>query len=121
MYNWIQVFLGGMVGATLRFYVQTITTTSISLWIVNILGSFLLGSLNGYYNRKNADISYKLFFTTGLLGAFTTFSAFSQHWFFLLQESVWIGVLYGITMTLVCVLVAFFGFRIFRGERKWNG
>lgn len=117
MHNWIQVFLGGMVGAILRFFVQTMTTTTISLLIVNILGSFLLGSLNGYYSRKNTDTSYKLFFTTGLLGAFTTFSAFSQHWFFLLQESLWIGVLYGITMTLVCVLVAFLGFRIFRGER----
>lgn len=45
---------------------------------INILGSFLMGVLIALFAAK-LDISqgWKLFLTTGFLGAFTTFSTFS--------------------------------------------
>ena len=119
MKNWLQVFIGGMVGALLRFTVQTLTTTSIMLWVVNILGSFILGSLNGYFEKKES--SFKLFFTTGLLGAFTTFSTFSENWFVHLQHNVIVGIVFGITMTAACFIAAFIGYSLNRGKSLWNG
>ncbi len=119
MRNWSQVFIGGMVGALLRFSVQTLTTTTIMLWIVNILGSFILGSLNGRFEKKESK--YRLFFTTGLLGAFTTFSTFSESWFLQLQKNVAIGIVFGIAMTTASFTAAFIGYFMNRGNRLWNG
>ena len=46
--------------------------------IVNILGSFLMGLLAGYFiTRAGTEQQLRLFLTTGVLGGFTTFSAFS--------------------------------------------
>jgi len=118
--NWLVVFLGGSTGATLRFFVQSLSNTSIMLWFVNILGSFLLGCLNGIFIKRNHE-SLKLFLTTGMLGAFTTFSTFSQSWFMLIKENFVLGIIYGISMTICCYISAFIGYRLLKGERLWNG
>nr|WP_106779750.1 CrcB family protein [Lysinibacillus timonensis] len=120
MINWIQVLLGGMTGAVLRFIVQSLFTTTFMLWFVNILGSFLLGSFTGFYERRKFE-TLKLYFTTGLLGAFTTFSTFSEQWFSILRDDVFIGLIFGIVMTVTCVLAAMIGYRLFRGDFRWNG
>lgn len=117
MKNYTFVFLGGMVGASLRYLVQSLTNTFIMLWIVNLIGSFLLGSINGVFSKKKNKEALKLFFTTGLLGAFTTFSTFSEEWFFLLSENLVVGVLFGAIMTVSCLILAFLGYRIVQGER----
>lgn len=114
MRNWLQVFLGGMLGALLRFIITTYTTTSLMLWLANISGSFLLGALNGRFERKPSK--WKLFFTTGMLGAFTTFSAFSEAWFRQLQHSIFNGILYAVLMTFSCVLAASVGYLLNRGN-----
>jgi CrcB protein len=45
---------------------------------VNVLGSFILGVIAGYFAlRGTATQAWLLFLTTGILGGFTTFSAFS--------------------------------------------
>ena len=46
--------------------------------IVNIAGSTVMGLLVGWFASRSGDTqSFRLFLTTGLLGGFTTFSAFS--------------------------------------------
>jgi len=117
--NGIQVFLGGMIGSLLRYIIQLYTSTSIMLWFVNIIGSFALGSLNGYFIRKNQPV--KLFLTTGMLGAFTTFSTFTGNWFSELQEHFLLGICYGLAMTLACFTAAFIGYFLNRGKQRWNG
>lgn len=119
MKKWVFVFFGGVVGASLRFLVQTLFTTDIMLWIVNVFGSLLVGSINGYYEENGKGENLKLFLTTGLLGAFTTFSTFSESWFYYLQEDIVIGSLYGFAMTFICFLVAYVGFRWGRGK-QWS-
>ncbi|MFC7684807.1 fluoride efflux transporter FluC [Ureibacillus sp. GCM10028918] len=119
MKNYIQVFLGGMVGSLLRYLVQLYTSTSVMLWIVNIIGSFVLGSLNGYFLKKGKQAN--LFLTTGMLGAFTTFSTFTGNWFNQLQEHFLLGIYYGVAMTLTCFTVAFIGYVLNRGKLAWNG
>ena len=45
---------------------------------VNVVGSFLMGVIAGYFTLKGtASQRWLLFLTTGILGGFTTFSAFS--------------------------------------------
>lgn len=45
---------------------------------INVLGSFLMGVIAEYFAlRINVPQHWRLFLTTGILGGFTTFSAFS--------------------------------------------
>jgi CrcB protein len=45
---------------------------------VNVVGSFIMGALAGYFaQRGNPSQAWLLFSTVGILGGFTTFSAFS--------------------------------------------
>ncbi len=45
---------------------------------VNVLGSFVMGVVTAFFMRKLEDNqAAQLFLTTGVLGGFTTFSAFS--------------------------------------------
>lgn len=117
--NIIQVFLGGMGGTLLRYLVEVYTNSSTMLWIVNILGSFVLGSLNGYYLKKEKPA--RLFLTTGMLGAFTTFSTFTGNWFTLIHEHFLKGIAYGLTMTIACFTAALIGYFLNRGKQIWNG
>lgn len=78
----IQVALGGAIGASLRH----LTNVGAMRWIgpgfpyatviVNVAGSFLMGVLVVVLSRKGGT-GYSPFLMTGVLGGFTTFSAFS--------------------------------------------
>ena len=71
------VSLGGAIGATLRFAVgQLLDSTDFpwSTFIVNALGSVLLGAITVYAINRGSSEELMLFFSTGLLGAFTTMS-----------------------------------------------
>lgn len=70
------VGLGGMIGAVLRHAVSTRVqkgTFPRGTFVVNVLGSFLLGLLV----FGGAGKSAMLLFGVGLCGSFTTFSSFS--------------------------------------------
>lgn len=46
--------------------------------VINVLGSFLMGLLGGWFLlRSGSSPGWRLFLTTGVLGGFTTFSTFS--------------------------------------------
>ncbi|KGR74681.1 fluoride efflux transporter FluC [Ureibacillus sinduriensis] len=115
----IQVFMGGMAGSLLRYIIQVYTSTSMMLWFVNIIGSFVLGSLNGYYLKTEKQAN--LLLTTGMLGAFTTFSTFTESWFYKLQERFLFGMVYAVAMTSACFVAAYFGYSLNRGKNRWNG
>ena len=85
MGGFLIVFLGGGLGAALRHGVNLISARlfgSAFPWhtlIENVTGSLVMGVLAGYFAFK-ADPSsqhWRLFLTTGILGGYTTFSAFS--------------------------------------------
>lgn len=109
----LAVGAGGVVGTLLRAGVYAAITTGWELWLVNIVGSFLLGVAAMRVIGKPAEL--QLFISTGLLGSFTTFSAFSSEWFHYLETSVIIGVLFGVSMTLSSVMAAACG--IWTGRR----
>ena len=78
------VFLGAGIGGALRHGVNVGAARlfgygfPLGTLIVNIAGSFAMGLLAGYFAaRPHLGQHARLFLTTGVLGGFTTFSAFS--------------------------------------------
>jgi CrcB protein len=85
-------------------------------FLVNIIGSFVIGLLAAYFAFKgDAPQAWRLFLTTGVLGGFTTFSAFSLD-VALLYERGQLGtaVLYAGSSVLVSVAALFTGLAIVR-------
>ena len=83
MPNIFLVMIGGAVGAGLRFEVGRLAHARIGpdfplgTLIVNLLGGFLAGLLVASLARVEGSEQLRLLLGVGLLGGFTTFSAFS--------------------------------------------
>ena len=84
MTSYLLVFFGGGLGATLRHLVNLTCARSIGTgfpwgtFIINITGSTVMGLIAGYLAFKGgASEHWRLFLMTGILGGYTTFSAFS--------------------------------------------
>ena len=82
----VLVFLGGGLGAALRHGVNMGcarlcgTAFPWGTFSVNILGSFIMGLIVAWFAFRSGEghnQDLRLFLTTGVLGGFTTFSAFS--------------------------------------------
>ena len=75
--------LGSFIGGICRYLLSVFViskwsgTFPLGTLIVNVVGCFLIGILLGINQKMNLSTEMKLFFATGLLGGFTTFSAFS--------------------------------------------
>ena len=91
----LQVALGGALGASLRYASNGMALRLLGsgfpygTMLVNILGSFLMG-FAAFYMLERMDGSYARFapfLLTGVLGGFTTFSAFSLDAVFLIERS----------------------------------
>lgn len=87
------VMLGGAIGAGLRFQVGRVTMRAFGPafpWgtlIVNISGGLLIGLLAGTLARVgHANEPWRLFLGVGVLGGFTTFSAFSLETFGMIER-----------------------------------
>lgn len=82
--DYLLVFLGGGLGASLRHTVNVGCARACGLnfpygtFVVNITGSLVMGIIAGYLAFKGeASQPWRLFVMTGILGGYTTFSAFS--------------------------------------------
>lgn len=111
--SFLIVFIGGVIGAACRFLVTVVAPSGLVLWLINGFGSFLMGLLQGYFMHRQ-QTQWKLFFTTGVLGAFTTFSAFSAEWFNLMDHSMMLGVIYAVAMTVLCIVLSSCGYLIMK-------
>lgn len=105
------VFLGGGAGSVLRYAVSELCRRwpaaqafPLGTFIVNILGSFLIGVLAGHLIK--ADSSLKLLLITGFCGGFTTFSTFSAENASLLQNGNYGIALLNMVLSLVVGLLA---------------
>lgn len=77
------VALGGAIGSLARYAVNLWTVRAFGLgfpWgtlTVNVVGGFVMGMLAALLTLRGGSSEAKLFLMTGVLGGFTTFSAFS--------------------------------------------
>ncbi len=82
--SYLLVFFGGGLGASLRHFVNLACARAFGTgfpwgtFIINITGSTVMGLIAGYLAFKGAASQpFRLFLMTGVLGGYTTFSAFS--------------------------------------------
>lgn len=74
--------LGGALGALARYSTATLcakvygSSFPFGTLFVNLAGCFLIGIVFGIGEVRGISPHFRLFFITGFLGAFTTFSAF---------------------------------------------
>ena len=77
------IFVGGGLGSMLRHATNVAGTALFGVnfpsgtLAVNIVGSLAMGLLAGWFALRGDGHQLRLFLTTGILGGFTTFSAFS--------------------------------------------
>lgn len=123
MQAFLVVGLGGALGAMGRY--------GVGLWVgrnwqggfpmgtfaVNVIGSLFMGLFIGWLVRTTPDwqASARLFMAVGVLGGFTTFSAFSLDVVTLLERGQMItAVLYGVASLALPVLALFAGMMVMR-------
>ena len=82
--SYLLVFFGGGLGASLRHLVNLTCARCLGpgfpwgTFIINITGSTVMGLIAGYLAFKGeASQPWRLFLMTGILGGYTTFSAYS--------------------------------------------
>ena len=119
MINLIFVATGGATGAILRYFLtnlsKTIFTSSIyGTLTVNIIGCFLIGYLVTSDFSKNINENFvKFFLIIGLLGSFTTFSAFSYEVVnLIISKKILIAFIYISISIFFCILFAYIGMLI---------
>lgn len=117
---WVGV--GGFIGAIARYRVGGLILHHSEQWrfplstfCVNVLGCFLLGALAGLAEKQmffTADL--RLFLFTGLLGGFTTFSAFAAETLNLLRRGdVMVALAYAILSAFCGLLAVWIGMKLF--------
>jgi CrcB protein len=85
MFTTLLVFLGAGIGGSLRHGVNLAcgrwcgTDFPVATLVINIAGCFCMGLIAGWFAFRSGggQQPLRLFLTTGILGGFTTFSAFS--------------------------------------------
>ena len=115
VYLWVG--LAGGLGAVLRLLVYRLTlVTGTTAWplatlLVNVLGSFLIGLLIVLCQQRwTVSEELKLAITTGLLGGFTTFSAFSLETVQMLERGEVVRpAFYVLSTVMLSLLACWFG------------
>jgi len=117
----LSVALGGGIGASLRFgvglWAARMFATSFPLGVmsVNVIGSFLMGAF-AIWSVERGYTGLNPFVMTGILGGFTTFSAFSLEALTLIERGqaasalLYVGLSVGLSIGALAL-----GFWLMRG------
>jgi CrcB protein len=120
--NYLIVFLGGGLGAALRHGVNVGLPRFFgpgfpyATLFVNVTGSFLMGAIVAWFAfRGEAPQAWRLFLTTGILGGYTTFSAFSLDFALLYERGAYgLAALYVLGSVGLSLLGIFAGLALVR-------
>jgi fluoride exporter len=102
------VAMGASVGALARWRLGLSVQTQVMGWplgtlIVNVVGGFAMGMALGLLARSTV---LHAFVVTGVLGGFTTFSAFSAESLELLNKGRWLAALFHSAAHVMGALIA---------------
>jgi len=117
--TYLAIGIGGFIGAILRAYTAGLVNHAFKHDIpfgtiaVNLIGSFILGSLIGLIQFSAIQNPYlKSLLTTGMMGAFTTFSTFAVESFFLMKNGLIIESLVYISLNVIgSIILAAAGYK----------
>lgn len=105
--------LGGFMGTCLRYltgrlcHLWELGGFPLGTFVVNIVGSFIIGALLGLAERNNfITPTMNVLLVTGFCGGFTTFSSFADDIFLLMQQRNW--TIFAIYTSLSIILGVFF-------------
>jgi len=121
--GYLAVFVGGGLGAAVRHAVNRASLAYLGpafpfgTLIVNVVGGLLMGVLAELFLVKGGGSQeFRLFLTTGLLGGFTTFSAFSLDAALMWQRSDYTALAsYVVASVLLSIAALFVGMAAVRG------
>jgi len=111
------VMAGGAIGAGFRYHLSRVALQHMGLgfpwgtWIANLLGGLLMGVLAGTLAREvDGGEPLRLFLGVGVLGGFTTFSAFSLETYnMLVRGDYMMAVAYAISSVTGAIILLFLG------------
>ena len=120
--NYLALAFGGAIGTVFRYLIGSAAyeylKTPAFPWgtlVVNLAGSFVIGLLAGWNDSSPMQPNFRLFLFTGVLGGFTTFSAYSLETINLFRNSMsgyaWINIL---CSNIGGIALAAAGFRIMK-------
>jgi len=110
MTRFLLVCLGGAIGSGARYLVALSAVTWPTL-VVNVIGSFLIAVVMGLTGES--DLRY--FLVTGVLGGFTTYSAFNQESLQLMRGGSTAAAMGYIAATVIgCLVAGFLGLMLVR-------
>ncbi|MFO8067281.1 MAG: fluoride efflux transporter CrcB [Bacteroidales bacterium] len=108
-------FIGGVIRYLISLFVHNKIMSAFPLGtlIVNLLGCFFIGIVFGLIDKGNVNQEWKFFLITGLLGGFTTFSAFSIETVNMLRDGQFLyassyilfSVVFGIIAAMLGILI----------------
>ena len=120
MTNILLVGLGGFIGSVARYklggWLLHLTAQEkfpYSTFAVNVVGCLVVGVLAGLAEKHEMfGPGTRLFLFTGLLGGFTTFSAFGLETMFLLRRGEpWIAALYVVASVVLGLVAVWVGIK----------
>jgi CrcB protein len=118
LFAWLVVASGGALGASLRWLAGLWLSRPGFPWVtlgVNVLGSGLIGLCWVLFAARDAAHPWRAFIMVGLLGGFTTFSAFSLETLQLLEQGQAARAgLYVLASVTLCLLACWIGLLLAR-------
>jgi len=117
MANYLLIALGGALGSVLRYSVGNRIEPSesffpINILLINIIGCFLMGMVLALVDTKSQLF---LFLAIGILGSFTTMSAFSAQAFDLLSDEKYLLATSYVFLTLLsCIISTVIAYYLFK-------
>ena len=119
--NFLLVLIGGAVGSVARYGVGRLTLGAFGPnypWgtlAVNLIGGFLMGVLVGTLARAGGSENTRLLLGVGVLGGFTTFSAFSLDAVSMIEGGQWgAAIVYALASVIGSVVALFAGLYLIR-------
>jgi CrcB protein len=116
MERFLFVALGGALGSTARYATSLATTRWLGgawpygTFTVNVVGGFLMGALVGFLaHRGGADQEkWRVLLAVGVLGGFTTFSAFSLESALMIEKRLYGQAFLYVSGSVVFAIAALF-------------
>lgn len=113
MWRMVYIFLGGGMGAVLRYLVQgwaqrlTSSTFPLGTLVVNASGCLLIGFLAAlFFGPRPINADWRFGILVGVLGGYTTFSTFAWETLGLLGEREWLYASLNVVASVFAGMVA---------------